>query len=100
MKPGQNPMAHAIAILAGLQVMHPDPTVNQAAEALNGCICHMVEELIGRPAAEAMFAAALADVAPALEEHFGVRVLQMSTLNKQAAAMTDDLITKLRKEGL
>jgi hypothetical protein len=100
MKPGQNPMAHAIAILAGLQVMHPDETVNKSAAMLNGCICQMVFEILGETEGAALMEAAIASVAPDLEKHFGVRVLQMSTLNKQAAAMTDDLITKLRKEGL
>jgi len=100
MRPGQKPMAHAIAALAGLQALHPDPTVNHSAEMLNGCICQLVEELIGHPAADALFEAALADVAPTLEDRFGIRVVQMSTLNRQAAVLTDDLITKLRREGL
>jgi hypothetical protein len=98
MRPGQKPMAHAVAIFAGLQAMHPDETVNQAAEMLNGCICQIVEELIGGPAAEELFAAALADVAPDLEKHFGVRVVQI--VDKQAAVLTEDLINKLRKGGL
>jgi len=99
MKPGQKPLTHAVAIIAGLQAMHPDETVNKSAAMLNGCICQMVFEILGETEGGALMEAAIASVAPDLEKHFGLKIMSTATLNKQAAAMTDDLITKLRKEG-
>ncbi len=100
MKPGQKPLVHAVAIIAGLQAMHPDETVNKSAEMLNGCLCEMLFEIMGEAEGGALMEAAIAALAPDLEKHFGIKIMSTATLNRQAAAMTDDLIAKLRKEGL
>jgi hypothetical protein len=100
MKPGQKPLTHAVAVIAGLQAMHPDPTVNASGEMLNGCICEMLNEILGEPAAAELMEAVIAELGPQLESQFGIKIVTMSSLAKQAETLTDDLVAKLRKGGL
>jgi hypothetical protein len=100
MRPGQKPLTHAVAAIAGLQAMYPDPTVNHSAEMLNCCIGEMLHEILGEREATAMMEAVIAELGPQLESQFGLKIVTMSSLAKQAETMTDDLVAKLRKGGL
>lgn len=100
MIPGQKPLEHMIAAIAGLSAIHPDPTVNSAAELINQSLAEMLRQILGDERAEAIFEAAIAGVAPVLEKEFGIQIVSARNLEKQAKTETDDLLTKLRKGGL
>lgn len=99
-RPGQKPLEALIASIAGLSALYPDPTVNETGHIINGSLAQLVRDLIGDDAAEGLFEDAINALAPRLQEQFGIQVVTIAKLEKQAKTETDDLLTKLRKGGL
>jgi len=99
-RPGQKPLGGLIAAIAGLTAVYPDPTVNKTAELINGCLAELVKDLIGEDETEALFDAAIAELAPQMLKEFGIEIVTIKNLEKRAMATTEDLVARLRKGGL
>jgi small basic protein len=91
-------LATLFGVIAGLQTMHPDPTVNLSGKILNMHLAGLLVELLGEEKGLALIDTTVKAIAPRLEQ-FGMTAVSGKVAH-EARKTTKDLLQGLRAKGL